>query len=103
MNTIDRSLDVTLPFPVQQLKVEGGYVEEYIIPPDRKGEVLKKLYPFVPVPSLNTMMRDIREDKLFKAGEFRVLRGADMDWLVSPYFPNSGGTVIDWVEPDDDQ
>jgi hypothetical protein len=77
-------------------------LDEYIIPVDRKEEVLKKLYPFLPVPSMNAVMLDIHEEKLFKVADFRVLRGGDMDWLVSPYYPKSGGTVIDWVEPDDD-
>ena len=92
--------DPQLPFPTQPLQVEGGYAEEYLIPADKKGEVLRKLYPFYPVPSLGAVMLDIHEEKLFKVGEFRVLRGGGMDWLVSPYFPKSGGTVIDWVEPD---
>ena len=102
MENINMAQNVPLPFPTRRLMIAGRSVDEYIIPPDRKGEVLKKLYPFVPVPSLNSVMLDIHEEKLFKVGEFRVLRGGDMDWLVSPYFPKSGGTVIDWVEPDDD-
>ncbi len=28
-----------------------------------------------------------------------VLRSPGMNWLVSPYFPRSGGTVIDWWDP----
>jgi len=102
MKAIDKSLRVQLPFPTRLLKVEGGYADEYIIPENRKAEVLKKLYLFLPVPSLDAIMLDIHEEKLFKVGDFRVLRGNDMDWLVSPYYPSSGGTVIDWVEPDDD-
>ena len=89
-----------LEFPTQPLKAGSGYVAEYLIPADKKGEVLRKLYPFLPIPSLSDIMLDIHEEKLFKVGEFRVLRGNDMDWLVSPYFPSSGGTVIDWVYPD---
>jgi hypothetical protein len=101
MKTIIRTPHVPLPYPTRLLKVEGGYLEEYIIPPEKKGEVLKKLYPFAPVPSLNAEMLDIHEEKTFKVSDYLVLRGDDMDWLVSPYYPNSGGTVIDWVEPDD--
>jgi len=97
-----KDTDLHLPFPTQPLAVAGRVVDEYIIPADQKGEVLKKLYPFVPVPSLDAMMLDIHEEKRFRVGEFRVLRGGAMDWLVSPYFPSSGGTVIDWVAPDDE-
>ena len=102
MKTIDEAMS-RLAFPTRPLEVAGGSVDEYIIPADQKGEVLKLLYPFVPVPALGAVMLDIHEEKLFKVGEFRVLRGGGMDWLVSPYFPNSGGTVIDWVEPDEDE
>jgi len=91
-----------LPFPTRRMKVVGGFAEEYLIPDDKRAEVLRKLYPFVPIPSLDTVMVDIHEDKKFKVRQFRVLRGADMDWLVSPYFPVSGGTVIDWWDPKGD-
>ena len=42
-------------------------------------------------------MIDIHEDKTFKVRDFRVTREDGMNLLVSPYYPNSGGTVIDWV------
>jgi hypothetical protein len=34
--------------------------------------------------------------------DFRVTWENGQNWLVSPYYPNSGGTVIDWVPPDDE-
>ncbi len=88
-----------LPFPTYPLKVNGGYVDVYVIPEEKKGEVLKRLYPFMPLPSLDDVMLDIHEDKTFKVREFMVLRSPGMNWLVSPYFPRSGGTVIDWWDP----
>ncbi|OGS13527.1 MAG: hypothetical protein A2234_10450 [Elusimicrobia bacterium RIFOXYA2_FULL_58_8] len=92
-----------LEFPTQTLKVGKSSLEEYIIPDDRKGEVLRRLYPFMPVPALTAYMLDIHEEKLFRVGEFRALRGGAMDWLVSPYFPASGATVLDWLEPDEEE
>ena len=73
-----------------------GKVEVYIIPDEKKGEVLKKIYPFIPVPSLEDVMTDIHEDKKFKVKEFCVTREGKMNMLVSPYYFKSGGTVIDW-------
>ena len=35
--------DKRLSFPTRMLKVQGGMVEEYIIPDDRKEEVLRQL------------------------------------------------------------
>ncbi|HBA60882.1 MAG TPA: hypothetical protein DCZ92_08690 [Elusimicrobia bacterium] len=101
METVEKPMAAPLPFPLRPLKVDGGFVDEYLIPPDMKGEVLRKLYPFVPVPSMSALMLDVHEEKRFRVCEFRVLRGYGMNWLVSPYFPTSGGTVIDWEEVDE--
>lgn len=102
MKTVTYPHDRPLPYPTRPIKVEGGYVDAYIIPEEKKGEILKALYPFIPVPSLDAEMLDIHEDKTFKVREFMVLRSPGMNWLVSPYYPNSGGTVIDWWDTEDD-
>jgi hypothetical protein len=62
--------------------------------------VLKKLYPFIPIPSLDDEMTDIHEDKRFKVKEFCVTREGKSNMLVSPYYFISGGTVIDWWRED---
>jgi hypothetical protein len=85
-----------LPFPTRPLKVQGGFVLEYIIPDDFKEMVLEVMYPFTPLPSLDDEMTDIHEDKEFIVRDYMVVRDNGMDMLVSPYFPESGGTVIDW-------
>jgi len=41
-----------LPFPTRPLKVGNDVVEEYVIPDDKRQEVLEKLYLFDPVPTL---------------------------------------------------
>ena len=94
--------ELPLPYPTYPIKVVGGYVDAYVIPEEKKGEVLKKLYPFIPLPSLDAVMLDIHEDKTFKVREFMVLRSPGMNWLGSPYYPSSGGTVIDWWDTEDD-
>jgi len=38
---------------IYRLQVQGGTVEEYIIPDEKKAEVLEKLYLFRPIPSLD--------------------------------------------------
>jgi len=88
--------DPMLPFPTRPLKVQGGMVEEYIIPEDKKEEVLRQLFIYKDIPSLDEEMLDIHEGKKFKVREFRVTREGGMNMLVSPYYPKSGGTVIDW-------
>ncbi len=89
-----------LSYPRRRVQACEEKIEEYIIPDEEKSRVLDDLYPFEPVPALTDMMYDLHEEKQFRVGDFRVLRGAAMDMLVSPYFFNSGGTVIDWMPQD---
>ena len=39
----------------------------------------------------------------FRVGDFRITREEGVNLLVSPYYLRTGGTVIDWVPPDDEQ
>lgn len=89
-----------LSYPTRPSRAGAEMIEEYIIPEEEKAQVLDGLYPFDPVPALTEMMYDLHEEKPFRVGDFRVIRGAAMDMLVSPYFFNSGGTVIDWMPQD---
>lgn len=89
-----------LPFPTKPLVINGVKLEEYIIPDKRKAEVLKQLYVFIPLPSLDEERLDIHSGKRFKIREFRVTREGNRNWLVSPYYEEGGGTVIDWVPVD---
>jgi len=75
-------------------------VEEYIIPDDKKQEVLEQLYVFDSVPSLDEELFDLHEGKTFIVRDFRVTWENGQNWLVSPYYPSSGGTVIDWLPAD---
>lgn len=65
-------------------------------------EVLRELYRFIPKPSLDEERFDLHSGKVFKIREFRVTREVNYNWLVSPYYEQGGGTVIDWVPPDED-
>jgi len=100
MRMPETAVDARLPYPTRWVEAVGGKVEEYIIPERDKAAVLERLYVFDPVPSLYETMFDVHEERHFKVGEFRVVRDAGMDMLVSPYFFQSGGTVIDWLPPD---
>jgi hypothetical protein len=89
-----------LPYPTRPLRVHGGTVEEYIIPDEKKAEVLEQLYVFEPVPGLNEERFDLHEGKKFRVGDFRVTWEDGQNFLVSPYYPSSGGSVIDWMPAD---
>jgi len=92
--------DERLPFPTRTARAVGGMVEVYVIPDEKKAEVLEELYPFIPVPSLDEERYDVHADKTFKVKDFCVTREGGMNFLVSPYYFESGGTVIDWIPVD---
>jgi hypothetical protein len=90
-------LDEKLPYQTRPMYFpNGASVEEFIIPDEDRELVLEQLYPFSPVPKLTDVMYDIHADKTFIVRDFRVTWEHGMNYLVSPYYPESGGTVIDW-------
>lgn len=89
-----------LPFPVKAVHIPSGTIEVYVIPDEKRAAVLEELYPFIPVPSLDEDMYDLHAEKKFKVRDFCVTREGRMNSLVSPYYFESGGTVIDWVPAD---
>lgn len=94
--------DAKLPFPTQIIQLPNETIELYEIPYKMKATVLKALYPFIHKPSIEDEMYDIHANKKFFVKEFLVTREHGMNLLVSPYYFESGGTVIDW-EPVDDE
>lgn len=101
-------LEERLPYPTCPLIFPNGFtVEEFIIPDEDRELVLEQLYPFSPIPKLTDMMIDIHVDREFMVKDFRVTWEHGMNYLVSPYYPEGGGTVIDWWDknaatPDED-
>ncbi|HEX6270343.1 MAG TPA: hypothetical protein VFZ43_08920 [Anaerolineales bacterium] len=88
-----------LPYPTRPLVFpDGTSVEEFMIPDEDKEIVLSQLYPFSPIPKLTDVIYDLHADKTFVVREFRVTWEHGMNYLVSPYYPESGGTVIDWMD-----
>jgi hypothetical protein len=90
-------IEQPLPFPIRPWVINGVSVPEFIIPEEKKEEVLGVLYPFSPVPSLDEQMYDLHADKIFTVRDYRVTCEHGMNYLVSPYYAEAGGTVIDWV------
>jgi hypothetical protein len=92
-------IDEKLPYPTRPMFFpNGASVEEFIIPEEDKEIVLEQLYPFSPIPKLTDVVYDLHADKTFTVREFRVTWEHGMNYLVSPYYPESGGTVIDWMD-----
>ena len=90
-------LDEKLPYQTRPMYFpNGASVEEFIIPDEDRELVLQQIYPFSPIPKLTDVMYDIHAEKTFMVKDFRVTWEHGMNYLVSPYYPESGGTVIDW-------
>ena len=92
-----------LDYPTEMLKMSNDCeVERYIIPDEDKAKVLDTLYPFLEAPSLDDERIDIHANKSFKVRDYIVTREGDGNFLVSPYYAEAGGTVLDWVMPNKD-
>ncbi|MBC7878613.1 MAG: hypothetical protein H7Y59_15685 [Anaerolineales bacterium] len=92
-------IEERLPYPTKPMYFpDGTSVEEFIIPDEDKEIVLAQLYPFSPIPKLTDEVEDMHAYKKFIVKDFRVTWEHGMNYLVSPYHPESGGTVIDWID-----
>ena len=92
-----------LDYPTEILKMANGCeVERYIIPDEDKEKVLDALYPFFDTPSLDADMLDLHTQRTFKVRDYIVTREGNGNVLVTPYYAEAGGTVLDWVAPDND-
>ncbi len=93
----EQPIEERLPYKTKPMYfANGASVEEFIIPEEDKELVLAQLYPFSPIPKLTDELYDIHAEKTFTVKDFRVTWEHGMNFLVSPYYPESGGTVIDW-------
>ena len=87
-----------LPYPIKPLAMSiGPDAQEYIIPKKDKEKVLNALYPFTPTPKIDGILYCLHESKNFKVRDFKVIREDNRNYLVSPYYANSGGMIIDWI------
>jgi hypothetical protein len=94
-------IDEKLPYQTRPLFFSNGAsVDEFIIPDEDRELILEQLYPFSHIPKLTDVVYDLHADKTFVFKDFRVTWEHGMNYLVSPYYPESGGTVIDWVDED---
>ena len=88
-----------LDYPMHLLALsDGTFTKEYEIPEEDREEVFRKLYLFDSPPSMDTDMMDIHEGKKFKVKDFRVIWEDGGNFIVSPFYPASGGTLLDWVQ-----
>ena len=69
-------------------------IHRYEIPKDDRAKVLKQLWLYAGnPPSLSATRFDLIAEKLFKVGEFVVIRELETNLVLSPH----GGSLIDWA------
>lgn len=99
-----RECDPLLPYPLVDVKADGKgrvVLQRYEIPVADREKVLKQLWPFGgKPPSLSAKRFDLHAGEKFSVGDFKVYRESEANLLVSPYYEDSGGTVIDWMPED---
>jgi len=94
---VDSEPALLYPVLVHRVGKDGSREsEEYEIPDSDKAAVLEQLYPFENVPGLDEQRFDIHAGKLFTVRDFKVVREGGLNYLVSPYYYEGGGSVIDW-------
>lgn len=90
-----------LPYPLKDVECADGTVQRvYEIPDADKAKVLADLFPFAGGPGIDDVMFDLHERKTFKVRDFLVIRWGEGNLLASPYFPHSGGMLVDWITPE---
>ena len=88
-----------LDYPTHLLAMsDGTFTQEYEIPAEEREAVFQKLYLFDSPPPMEKYVMDIHEGKKFKVKRFRVIREDGGNFIVSPFYPISGGTLLDWAE-----
>ena len=89
-----------LEYPTEPMEMaNGSVVERYVIQEAERREVLSRLYPFTDVPSMDEEMVDLHTSRRFLVREFAVVREGNGNFLVTPHYAEKGGTVLDWVAP----
>lgn len=91
----------TLNYPTRNLPMQSGPdAIEYVIPDADRERLLRSLYPFQECPKLDDIRYDLHEQRFFVVKDFRVIREMKRNFLVSPFYPHTGGMVIDWMVRD---
>ena len=73
---------------------------EYQIPAEELGKTLKMISPFDMDFSPDREYLDIHSAKIVKAKDLKIIRSHEINIIVSPFYAESGGTLVDLIDPD---
>lgn len=87
-----------LPYDLEDwIGSDGVTYQKYVIPDDKRQEVLDNTFPFTPVPKIDETMIDLHTEKDFIVKDYAIIRYANRNIVVSPYFNEKGGMSVDWI------
>jgi hypothetical protein len=88
------SADPKLNFPL----VAWGNTMRYDIPAHQKRDIINSMdYAIREIPLYDGVYRDIHSEQVVKGCELEVIRDDDTNLVVSPYYNESRGTLIDMM------
>lgn len=92
-----------LPYPLLTHK-DDTYDDElyYDIPDAEKETVLKRLWFFTSDIEMSTVLHDIHAGQDVEFGNCIVVRRDGIDYICSPMYWESGGTIIDLLQRRDE-
>ncbi len=73
---------------------------EFLIPESEKQAYLDAHYPFEDPPKLDERKFDLHSGKFFYVRDYKLVREEGLNYICSPYYYESGGTIMDWMEPE---
>lgn len=92
-----------LEYKLKTLEMPEDYDDElvYDIPDEDKEKVFKEIYPFACAPEMEDVRLDLHSGKKFKVKDYLVIRSRNRNFIVSPYYNEAGGMVVDWITLDE--
>lgn len=88
------------PCVVRQFKNRKYRFLQYVIPDEEKADVIRKLWMFDGAERLDmdATYLDIHCNKTFKLRDAIITREDDCNFIMSPYYAEAGGTLLDMTE-----
>lgn len=90
-----------LEYETEKKSIDGtGYhFEQYIVPTEKKEAIIRELWLFSDADKLDMdgMYLDLHTGKTFKLREAIITRENGRNFVMSPYYSEGGGTLLDFA------
>ena len=88
-------------YPIRRCTTVNGHEANVYVIEDLEDRyrVLRRLWPFTPVPDKFQEIKDMHSDRTFPFIDSKVIRWCRFNFIVSPYYLESGGMAVDFCLP----